>query len=207
MSSPLPSDDHHLQPGDRVVDSERHVEISTADEPIQYLGVLIRCLNPHSLSQVAGFDVRRSRDPFLELDSSELGIIVRWSALNKRGLLEHRADPQALADSVLEHEIPSVIRPLSRLRSAEGALTAAEDIRMVYGDALRSLVDRQVPPPSLKHIATWLGTWDYSTEFDPATETLHVERGQQTCAVFADGSIVGEHQLRDDIEALIDQMP
>lgn len=206
MSSHLSSNGHDLQPGDRVIDLEWPIDRTTPDGTLQSLGVFLQHLDPLPAIELTDTDVLGAL-PLLEADSSELGVIVRWRALEQRGLLEHIDDPESIAVAVLQHQLSITVRPLSQLRSVEGTLEAAEDNGMAYSEAIRPFVDDQVPTPPFDRINDWLGAWDYSVEYDPKTETVRVEHNDQSCAVFPDGSIVGEDQLRADIEALLEQMP
>ncbi|MDL5363826.1 hypothetical protein [Halalkalicoccus sp. NIPERK01] len=174
---------------------------------MQYLGVLITYADPRKLARNAGFEVESSRTAPLAAEPAGMGIVAQWTTLSEHDLLDQLADAETLAASIKAQSIPVTVRPLSRLRSVEGVLRAAEDCGMVYGDALGPVLDVQTPPSPLRAISDWLRAWGYSPTYDQETETLRIARTGQTCAVFPDGSIVGEQPLRDELEGVLTQSP
>lgn len=190
-----------LSVGERVLERDLHVEITHPSEPRHYLAVLVGIYDSHTLAADQGFHMQPIVDQAPDPDA--MGVLVRWSALERHDLVDRTDDPPALAAGVKDKQVPVTLHPLSRLRSVEPALAAAEDAKMVHNEALALLLDPQHPPSPLSEINAWLQAWGYDVRYDVATETLRVSQHGQTCAVFTDGSVVGEAALRDELKAVV----
>ncbi|MDL5363819.1 hypothetical protein [Halalkalicoccus sp. NIPERK01] len=203
MSVTTPTID--LSPGDRVLERELRMERTDPSDPLGYLLVLIKIDDSRALGAATGLDLAPTH-PRSRSASTDIGLLAYWQDLEMYGLLTHRDDPTALATGVERQQLPLAPRPLSRLRSVEGTLTAAEEAGLAYEEALKALLDPVYTPPALQAPAALLSAFDYQVQYDPETDTLRVSQSDQTCAIFANGSVVGDQNLRGEIEDCLEDI-